>query len=81
MMTKEQALKHFKRYDLKRVKQEFEADGVPDWPARREAWNNFTDYLQKSGHITMRQYESWTHPAICQRCRCKKRLRRRGQRR
>jgi hypothetical protein len=80
-MTKEQALKHFKRYDLKTVKKEYEQDGVPDWPARREAWNNFTDYLQKAGHITARQYETWTHPAICQRHRSKKKPRSRSRRR
>ena len=33
-----------------------------DKPQLREAWNNFTDGLCKSGQITMRQYETWTHP-------------------
>ena len=33
-----------------------------DKPCLREAWNNFTDGLCKSGQITMRQYETWQHP-------------------
>jgi len=33
-----------------------------DKPALREAWNNFTDSLCKNGEITLRQYETWTHP-------------------
>jgi hypothetical protein len=63
-MTKKEAEKIFKRYDLKRVKEVYEQDGIPDWPARQQAWNDFTDYLHKSGAITRRQYDSWTHPAI-----------------
>jgi hypothetical protein len=80
-MTKQEAVKHFKRYDLKRVREEYEQDGVPDWPARREAWNNFADYLRRAGHITRRQYDTWTHPAICQRYRSKKRSGGRSRRR
>jgi hypothetical protein len=33
-----------------------------DKPMRAEAWNNYTDSLAKDGEITMKQYESWTHP-------------------
>jgi len=33
-----------------------------DAVAKREAWNNYTDYLCKAGEITLRQYESWTNP-------------------
>jgi hypothetical protein len=80
-MTKKQAEAIFKRHDLKAVKETYEQDGVPDWPARREAWNNFTDYLAKDGRITMHQYETWTHPAICQRYRGKKKPRGRSRRR
>lgn len=63
-MTKDEAVRLFKRHDFKAVKELYEQDGVPDWPARREAWNNFTDYLQRSGQITMKQYETWGHPRI-----------------
>lgn len=33
-----------------------------DKPALREAWNNYTDHLCKSGVITLKQYETWTNP-------------------
>lgn len=33
-----------------------------DTVMRAEAWNNFTDALCKEGRITMKQYETWTHP-------------------
>jgi folate-dependent tRNA-U54 methylase TrmFO/GidA len=36
--------------------------GYIDKPMRAEAWNNFTDALCKDRRITMKQYESWTHP-------------------
>ena len=37
-------------------------DGVLDRPMRAEAWNNYTDQLCKERRITMKQYETWTHP-------------------
>lgn len=37
-------------------------NGSTDKPMRAEAWNNWTDSLCKQGLITLRQYESWTHP-------------------
>lgn len=36
--------------------------GTIDRPMRAEAWNNFTDALCKERRISMRQYETWTHP-------------------
>lgn len=33
-----------------------------DKPAFREAWNNFTDALQKDRQITERQYNTWVGP-------------------
>jgi len=63
-MTKEEAVAEFKEYVLPQVRAQYERDGVPDWPARREAWNNFTDALQKEGRITARQYDTWDHPSI-----------------
>lgn len=63
-MTKQEAVRIFKRHDMAFIRERYEKDGVPDWPARRDAWNDFTDYLQREGKITMRQYETWTHPRI-----------------
>lgn len=40
----------------------FRSRGYVDKPMRAEAWNNYTDALCKEGRITMRQYETWTHP-------------------
>lgn len=37
-------------------------NGQLDRPARAEAWNNYTDALCKDGEITLRQYETWSHP-------------------
>ncbi len=61
-MTKKQAVAEYRETVLPAVRQQYERDGRIDKPARAEAWNNFTDYLCKSGQITMRQYETWGHP-------------------
>lgn len=63
-MTKEEAVAEFKEYVLPGIQAQYEQDGRPDWPARQQAWNDFTDMLQKDRRITMRQYETWTHPSI-----------------
>ena len=47
------------------VRNEYEQDGLPDLPARREAWNNWTDSLCKNGDISDWQYENWGHPPSC----------------
>lgn len=62
MLTKREALTQFKAEILPGIRAQYEADGVPDKPARSEAWNNWTDSLAKSGEITLRQYETWTNP-------------------
>jgi len=36
--------------------------GKNDLPAKREAWNNYTDGLCKNGQITIKQYENWNNP-------------------
>ena len=47
------------------IQDEYEEDGEPDWPARREAWNNWTDALCKDALISDWQYHNWTHPRCC----------------
>ena len=64
-MTKAQAVAEFKEYVMPAVRKAYEQDGRMDRVARREEWNNFTDGLCKDRSITMHQYETWTHPAIC----------------
>lgn len=58
-MTKKEAVEEFKRDILPHV---IERYGKNDKPACREAWNNYTDALCKSGLITQYQYNSWLHP-------------------
>jgi hypothetical protein len=47
------------------IQEECEQDGEPDWPARRETWNNWTDSLCKDGQISDWQYENWSQPRVC----------------
>lgn len=61
-MTKAQAVAEFKSQVLPAVRHAHEQDGVPDYPARCEAWNDFTDELCRSRRITSSQYSRWSHP-------------------
>lgn len=61
-MTKVQALRRFRREVAPGVIARY---GRHDKPACREAWNNWTDQLQKSGEITPRQYDTWLGPKSC----------------
>ena len=61
-MTRVQALKRFRREVVPSVIARY---GKRDKPACREAWNNWTDGLQKNGEITTRQYETWRGPKSC----------------
>ena len=45
------------------IQEAYEQDGQPDWPARREAWNNWTDALASDGQISDWQVHNWGHPA------------------
>jgi hypothetical protein len=59
------AVDEFNAHILPLVKMDFEQDGEPDWVARREAWNNWTDMLCKDLEISDWQYENWSQPASC----------------
>jgi len=61
----DEAVERFKEYVLPYVREVYEADGVPDWPARREAWNNWTDSLCKDYEISDWQYANWSQPSVC----------------
>lgn len=50
------ALETFTHTALPAVKANYEQDGDVDGPARREAWCNHVDYLNKSGRIS--EYEA-----------------------
>jgi len=61
----DRACEQFEAEILPMVKEHYEQDGVPDWPARREAWNNWTDSLCQDGLISDWQYDNWSHPRCC----------------
>lgn len=63
--TKAEALAEWRSACLPSVVDTYEADGVPDYPARRESWSVFTDSLCKAGEISLKQYESWCSPPEC----------------
>jgi len=47
------------------VTESYERDGQPDWPARREAWNNWTEGLGKDREIRDLQYANWSQSPLC----------------
>ena len=58
-------VERFRDEVLPRVRMLYERDGIADMPARREAWNNWTDMLCKSGEISLHAYENWDQPPEC----------------
>jgi hypothetical protein len=56
MWTEKVVIAWFKEFELPAVKAKYEKDGIIDGPARREAFNNFTDFLCKDGIITEELY-------------------------
>ena len=65
VILREQAVEHFNRFILPIVQVYHEQDGKPDWPARSEAWNNWTDGLCKNKQISDWQYDNWSQPESC----------------
>jgi len=65
VMTWKQACADFKNHVLPYTIKAYEQDGQPDWPARREAWNNWTDSLCKDGQISDWQYNNWSQSPLC----------------
>tara|TARA_R110002110_G_scaffold108401_2_gene270719 strand:- start:6155 stop:6379 length:225 start_codon:yes stop_codon:yes gene_type:complete len=66
VMTHAQAVDFFNAEILPTIKEQYEQDGVPDLPARREEWNNWTDSLCKDEQISDWQYDNWTQPDCCE---------------
>jgi hypothetical protein len=60
-MNKKCAFKIFKQEILKQLTYNT-LTGNLDKPALRQAWNDFTDMLCKSGQITQNQYDTWLGP-------------------
>jgi len=65
VITRDEAIERFHADVLPHCSDRFEQDGEPDYPARCESWNNWTDMLCKAGEISDWQYENWSHPDCC----------------
>ena len=63
VMTFDQACEQFTDCILPMIQEAHEQDGIPDMPARREAWNNWTDALASDEQISDWQVHNWGHPA------------------
>ena len=63
VMTFDQACEQFTDCILPMIQEAYEQDGIPDMPARREAWNNYTDSLACDEQISDSQGHNWGHPA------------------
>ena len=62
VITRDEAIANFTENILPWVKEQYEQDGVADFPARSEAWNNFVDDLHQDGKISDWQVNNWSHP-------------------
>ena len=60
-----QACETFTTEILPMIQEAHEQDGIADYPARREAWNNWTDALCQDGEISDWQYENWSQSPLC----------------
>jgi hypothetical protein len=65
VITWDQACVQFTDHVLPSIIDQYEQDGEPDWPARREAWNDWTDSLCKGGEISDWQYANWSQSPLC----------------
>ena len=63
VLTFDQACEQFTDCILPMIQEQYEQDGIPDMPARREAWNNWTDSLACDEQISDWQVHNWGHPA------------------
>tara|TARA_R100000734_G_C3314682_1_gene106341 strand:- start:905 stop:1327 length:423 start_codon:yes stop_codon:yes gene_type:complete len=45
-------LEEYKAHTLPSIQARYERDGIVDVPARREAWSDLIDYMQKNGQLT-----------------------------
>lgn len=61
-LTQTEVNHYFKQITLEQIAKEYEQDGVPDKPARREAYNNLLDNLHKHGRISDEDVNEWCIP-------------------
>jgi len=60
-MNKRKFESFFRAEILPDIREQYEQDRRIDYPARREAWNNLTDDMVRSGYLPQRAYE-WVCP-------------------
>tara|TARA_Y100000310_G_scaffold315329_1_gene365732 strand:+ start:499 stop:723 length:225 start_codon:yes stop_codon:yes gene_type:complete len=65
VLTRTEAIATWENVMLPEIQEAYERDGEPDYIARSEDWNNWTDMLCQDGQISDWQYENWTHPDSC----------------
>jgi len=53
-VTEQNVIDGFVEHELPYVQKQYEQDGIIDKPARREAFNNYVDYLLSDGFISQR---------------------------
>jgi hypothetical protein len=58
-LTLDQVNESFKMDILPLIAEQYEQDGIPDRPARHEAFNDYTDSLCKDEQITDEDYNDW----------------------
>ncbi len=62
-LTKKEVGRMFKEQELPYIREtEKEYGNGVDDTMRREAWNNFVDYLNRDGQVTDWQAFNWTNP-------------------
>lgn len=60
-MNKKEFEQYFKTHVMPGVAASYERDGIPDKPARREAWNVTIDSMIRDGQLSSRAGD-WKHP-------------------
>jgi len=63
-ITYEEAVEQFREGILPLIVFAYEGDGVPDYPARSEAWSNFVDGLVTDMQASIDAF-LWEHPDEC----------------
>ena len=65
VLLRDAAVLDFETFVLPLIQDRYEQDGEPDYIARSEAWNDWTDSLCKDQVISDWQYANWSQPACC----------------
>ena len=59
-MTQKEFNNFFKMEVLPLIAKQYETDGTPDRPARREEYNNTIDHFHRDNQITDSQANTWS---------------------